>query len=104
MLAFIMTHLRTALAMDLNNIQSCLEALYGDDVTCRDSRDGQFYCARHYEVYNRYTESVSAFPIPPNANYTGLTTGERCPTGCAPSLYSQRRPKSTSWSACSLFF
>ena len=48
--------------MDLANIQACLEALYGDDVTCRDSRDGQYYCARHYEVYNRYTESVSALP------------------------------------------
>ena len=61
MLAFIMTHIRTALAMDLANIQACLESLYGEEVTCRDSRNGEFYCARHYEVYNRYTESVSEF-------------------------------------------
>ena len=57
-----MTHICTALAMDLANIQACLEVLYGDDVTCRDSHDGHYYCARHYEVYNRYTESVSALP------------------------------------------
>jgi hypothetical protein len=45
--------------MDITSIQAYLKILYGDDLICKDSRDQGPFCARHYEIYNRYTESVS---------------------------------------------